>query len=151
MLRACTASLTHSNAALFVNLNKIQVTSNRKKARKSKTCLSECIHFHVGFPFPTYGILGGEQGYERKLVLWVVWSRACGIPQETSISRWQTCCSVQTFDLCSASLKLLFWSSVCCSRVDALLGVRHPGQMMDSPDGGVSCGGKDLMNSLHCV
>lgn len=118
MSRACTASLIHSNAALFVSLNKIQLTPNWKKTKMKNTCLRECIHFHVSFPFPAYGMLSGERGQGRKLGLKVVCSRACGMPQETSIARSQMCCTVQIFGLRSASLKLLLWSTFCCGRVD---------------------------------
>lgn len=62
--------------------------------------------------------------------------RACGMPQETSIARSQIYCYVHIFGFCSASLKLLFWSIVCCGRVDALSSVRRPGQMMGSPGRG---------------
>lgn len=78
MLRTCTASLMHSNAALFVSLHKTHLTSNWKKTRKWKARVRECIHFRLSFPFPDYGMLGGEEGYRRKLGFRVVLAGACG-------------------------------------------------------------------------
>lgn len=137
MLRACTALLIHSNAALFVKLNKIQLTSNWKKTpRKLKTHVSEnAFTFMLAFPSQLMVCWVESEAREGSWD-WEVWSRTCGMPQETSIARSEVYCTVQKFGLCSASLKLLVWSTVSCGRVGALPSVRHSGQMMDNPDRG---------------